>query len=493
MNNLAKKSKTAFLWDFFGKISGQLISFVISIFLARLLNPEVFGILAMINVVIALSSSFTDMGLGVALIQKEKLEDSHYSSVFYFNIISGFLLAILLFFLSEPIAKFYNNTELILVAKTMAPLFLLNSIGLVIRLKLRKELEYKVPIQSNLIASITSGIIGVIMAFSGFGVWSLVAQSLINPIIANIWLFTFVHWRPKLNFSLKALYELWHFGFRMFLSNLINTILVNVDSLIIGRLFSASTLGFFYRSKSLNNLVVQYSSDSLMSVLFPVISKLQNDKERLKLVVFKSLNLISMLSFLISGFFFIIGEDLIILLFTEKWRGSVDVFKLLIISAYAYPISALLVNIISGLGNSSAFLKLEIIKAILFSLNLIIGFYYGLEGYLYGYAFTVFLSILINIIYASHDLEVTGYWFIKIILPYFLITIPSVVFVAIFNSSISIEDRLLHLFINAALFGTIYFILSRLIKSKGLNYMLSELSKFKALERICTKLNFEVT
>ncbi|NPA68760.1 MAG: lipopolysaccharide biosynthesis protein, partial [Chlorobi bacterium] len=401
MEDLKQKSIKAFVWDFSGKIANQFVSFIVSIFLARLLSPEDFGMLAMINVIIMLSSGFINMGLGEALIQKKNINDKHYGSVFFFNIVVGITLSGLLFVFAPLIGKFYNNSDLIPITRTMSLLFIFNSFGNVIRVKLRKDLNYNIPTKAGLISSFISGIIGIAMAFTGFGVWSLVVQSLLNPVIANLYLFTTVKWKPVLQFKWHALKDLWSFGFRMFLSGIINTIFVNLDSIIIGKLFSAGTLGFYYRARSLNNYIIKYSSASLMSVLLPALSKVQDDLKRFKSIVRKSYHLIALIAFFLTGFFFVTGSDFIILLFGEKWLPTVSYFQIIIITGFAYPLSSLLVTILSASGNSKAFLKLEIIKKIFFGISLTLGFIWGVTGFLICNAFVIFINFYLNIIFAG--------------------------------------------------------------------------------------------
>jgi len=180
LSDLKKQSYKAFAWDFTGKIAGQSVGFIISIFLARILSPEDFGLLAMVTVVIGLSGSLADMGLGMALIQRKEVTDAHYGSVFFFNITVGILLSSLLYFAAPLIGLFYENDDLIAIAEAMAVLFILNSIGIVIRIKLRKDLEYGIPTRAGLVSAAISGAIGVTMAYQGFGVWSLVIQSLLT-------------------------------------------------------------------------------------------------------------------------------------------------------------------------------------------------------------------------------------------------------------------------------------------------------------------------
>ncbi len=478
MEDLKQKSIKAFVWDFSGKIANQFVSFIVSIFLARLLSPEDFGMLAMINVIIMLSSGFINMGLGEALIQKKNINDKHYGSVFFFNIVVGITLSGLLFVFAPLIGKFYNNSDLIPITRTMSLLFIFNSFGNVIRIKLQKELNYGIPAKAGFISSFISGIIGIAMAFTGFGVWSLVVQSLLNPVIANFYLFSTVKWKPVLQFKWHALKDLWDFGFRMFLSGIINTIFVNIDSVIIGKLFSPETLGFYYRARSLNNYIVQYSSASLKSVLFPTLSKVQDNIIRFKSIVQKSYHLIATIAFFLTGFFFVTGSDFIILLFGEKWLPAVSYFQIIIISGYAYPLNSLQTTILSASGNSKSFLKLEIIKKTLSGISLALGFIWGITGFLILKTITTLINFQLNLFFAGKQMKTGYFWFLKMILPYFFITVFLAGSLFLFKNQIQ-TIRFFRFLISGTLFSVFYLFFLLFFKVDGIFILWSEIRNFK--------------
>jgi O-antigen/teichoic acid export membrane protein len=433
-----------------------------------------------------------DMGLGLALIQRKEVDDNHYGSVFFFNIMVGAFLALVLFFCSTPLAKFYHREIIGQLAKVMSLLFVLNSFGNVLRIKLRKELDYGIPTQANLLAAVFSGAIGIIMAIKGFGVWSLVIQGLLNPLINNVYLFYRIHWRPKLIFKIKALQELWSFGFRMFISMLLDTVFSNLDSIIIGKLFSPATLGYFYRAKSLNNLIIQYSSSSLTSVLFPVISKLQAERDRLKDIIFRTFHLLNFITFFLVGLFYVTGQDIIIILFSSKWQPAIPLFKLLIISGYAYPLSAILVNIVGGLGNSRNLLKLEIIKKVFFGINLSVGFFFGIKGYLYGYTFVCAVSVCANVFLAANELSVSIKWFLSIIFPYLVIALIGDIMVLVIERFLHV-NHIFDLFLASFIFIGCYGGLNKLFNLIGMKLLFNEIQKYHLFEEIRHRMNLFIT
>ena len=474
MSSLKAQGTKAFIWDFFGKMATHGMGFVVSIFLARLLEPSDFGLIAMVMVIIGIASVFTDVGLGGALIQRRRVHPVHYSSVFYFNIVIGLFLTLITYYSAPWIREFYNNDELLPLTQVMSFSFILGALSSVQSTRLRKELNYALLTKIGLISSLASGIIGISLAFWGAGVWSLVVQTLSMGIMYNILIWTAGHWKPTLEFSWKALTQLWGFGFRMFLSGMLDAIFTRIDFLIIGKLFPPATLGYFQRAKSLNSMVVQYSSGSLMAVLFPVLSKVQNDLPRFQDIIMKSLGIISFVVFLLLGGLYLVSEELIVLLFSDKWLPSVAFFKILVLSGFAYPISALLVNVLSSRGNSKAFLRLEIYKKFIATVNFLVLYYFGINAFLYGLVVQATLGVSLNILFASREIKLPFYLFAKPILSQMSITVVAVVLTALITQNIELMDIIM-LIIKGSLFTLLYFLFNFVMKTSSFEYTLVEI------------------
>ena len=421
MDNLKSKGIKAFIWDLGGKLLIQGIGFIITIILARLLEPSDFGLIAMIMVVIGIAQVFTDVGLGGALIQKRKLLPIHYSSVFYFNILIATCLTLITYFSADLIATFFDNRTLIPLTQSVSLLFIISALSSVQSIRLRRQLNYTLLTKVSFMSSLLSGAIGVVLAINGIGVWSLIAQVILQGIFYNLIIWSYSEWKPSLTFSLKALMQLWKFGFRMFLSSVLDAIFTRLDFLIIGKVFSASTLGYFQLAKQFNSLVIKYSSGSLMAVMFPLLSQVQKDLPRFQNIILKSLNILCFVVFLLLGFLYLTAEDLITFLFTEKWLPSVEYMKILILSGFGIPISSLLVNVLSSRGNSRAFLNLEILKKSLHVFNFINAYYNGIEMYLYGLIGVTIFSVSLNILFARTELNMRAFIFFKPILTQMLI------------------------------------------------------------------------
>ena len=478
MDNLKQKSFRAFAWDLTGKLADQGIGFFISIILARLLMPSEFGLIAMAMVVISLASVLIDSGLGVALIQRKELTNYHYGSVFYFNMVAGTFLTILFFFLSGYIADFYNRPELKAIMQALSFSFIIDSFTRVQAAWLTKQLKFGVLTKARIAALITSGITGVSLAFAGYGVWALVWQTLANGIIRNLYINFFSGFNFKYKFSFDALKELWGFGFRMFISGIIARFVEQADNLIIGKIFTPATLGFYSRAKSLNQFVIKYTSSSLMSVIFPVLSSIQNDKERYNKIVYKSFHVLNLITFFLIGYLFINVKDIVVILLTSKWLPSVQYFKILLLAGYGYPFSALLVNIISSKGNSKVFLKLEIVKQSFFALNLLFGFYWGITGYLYINVFVVLIAVILNIRFASMEMNVNSLSFYKVIFPYLFLTIVIIPFILMLDKIVFYNMNIyLHFIVLSTVFISVYLFFVVILKLKGFTILLKEIRR----------------
>lgn len=473
MENLKDKSIKAYTWDFFGSLASQIMALIFSIFLARLLEPAEFGLIAMVMVIVGVAGVFTDIGLGGALIQRRKVLPVHYSSVFYFNVSAGFLLTLITYLSAGWVGDFYKNDDLVPIAQVMSLTFLINAFSNVKTIKLRKELEFGVLTKLSFIASFASGVVGVILAANGGGVWSLVAQALSMGIVFNVLIWSVSQWKPSFLFSVKALKQLWGFGFRMFLAGMIEAIYTRLDYLIIGKLFLPETLGYFYRAKSLNLMVVKYSSGSLMSVLFPVLAQVKNNLPRFKRIVIKTLGVINFLTFLLLGCLFLISEELITLLFGYKWLPSVHFFQLLILSGFAYPIGSILVNVLHSRGKSKLNLRLQIYKKLILTSAFLVLYIWGVDMYLYSLIIVLIINSILNIFFVSRDIDIPMYQFILPIIYQAVISILSVMIVLHVTIKMCDCNAIELLMFKGFLYTVFYFLISRIFRTSSSEYFLA--------------------
>lgn len=287
---LKEKVFSGVFWRFGEQISSQLVSFLVSIVLARLLEPKQYGVIAIVSVFISLANVFINDSFSKALIQKKEISTVAFSSVFYFNIIFSWIIYLVIYIMAPFIANFYHEPILIPVTRGLALLIPIAGINSIQQAYVSRKMQFQRFFWSTLIGTIGSGIIGILMAYNGYGIWALVGQQISNNLINTLVLWFTVKWRPTLEFSRSSLLSLISFGWKVLVTNLINTVYDNLKSLIMGKIYTSSILAFYNRGYNYPSLLISNITISLDSVLFPAMSKIQDDKLRLK----KALRLLSL-------------------------------------------------------------------------------------------------------------------------------------------------------------------------------------------------------
>ena len=352
------------IWRFAERCGAQIVQFIVSIVLARILAPEAYGIIALVTVFTTILQVFVDSGLGNALIQKKDADDLDFSTVFYTNIVICLVLYIGIFISSPTIARFYDDLNLIPVIRVLSLTLVISGVKNVQQAYVSKKMIFKKFFFATLLGTIGAAFLGVIMAINGMGVWALVAQQLFNLSLDTIILWITVKWRPKLCFSFKRLKKLFSFGWKLLVSSLIDTVYNNVRQLLIGKLYSSADLAYYNRGKQFPNLIVQNINNSIDSVLLPTMSQEQDNKEKVKNMTRKAIKTsVFIMAPLMMGLAFT-SKNVVTLILTEKWLECVPYLCIFCITYMFYPIHSANLNAINAMGRSDLFLKLEIIKKI---------------------------------------------------------------------------------------------------------------------------------
>lgn len=406
-NSLKKKTISGLLWSFGDMVGNQGIQFVIQIILARLLVPEDFGIIGMILVFVALSNSLVDSGFTQALIRDQKADQTDYSTVFYFNLaVSIFIYGVL--FLSAPlISNFFDQDQLTAIVRVLALGVIINAFSIIPRAMFTKEVDFKVQAKVNMAASVLSGIVAVAMALLGFGVWSLVVRMLaLNGIQAMLLVF-YRRWLPSLVFSTASFKRLFGFGWKLLVSGLIDTAYNNIYYLIIGKQYSATSLGYYTNASKFSDVATQTLTATIQRVTYPVLSGIQDQEERLKQSFKKVIKLSGFLIFPVMVGVAAIADPLIYLIFGEKWMTMVPYFQLLCIAGMLYPIHALNLNILQVKGRSDLFLYLEIIKTIVPTVLILIVIWmdWGITILVVTIVLDSYISLFINIYFSGREIS----------------------------------------------------------------------------------------
>lgn len=408
----------------------QITQFIVGLILARILSPDEFGLVGMITVFIAISQSIVDSGFGQALVRKQDISDTDYSTVFYFNLITGVFL-FLVFYVAAPwMASFYDRPELKGIARALAFIILINATNITQRTRLVRSINFRQLMKVNLIAAVISGLIAVGMALYGFGVWSLVARSIAGSLVQSIILWFRGRWIPSAEFSRNSFRSLFSFGSKLLVSGLIDTIYRNVYLLIIGKFFSAAELGYYTRSDQFTRLASQNLTGTVQRVSYPVLSMVQDEDERLKAGYRKLIQSTMYVTFLIMLGMAAMAKPMIVTLIGEKWLPSVEYLQLLCFSAMLFPLHALNLNILNVKGRSDLFLRLEIVKKLLAVPVILAGIALGIKAMLVGLIILSFISYFINSYYSARLIRYPVSEQLEDILPSFFValTISGLIF-----------------------------------------------------------------
>ena len=391
-----KKILVNFIWRFAERCGAQLVTFIVSIVLARILAPEDYGTIALITVFTTILQVFVDSGLGTALIQKKNADDMDFSSVFYFNFIVCIILYICMFFSAPFISKFYNDNSLTPVIRVISLTIVISGVKGIQQAYVSKYMMFKRFFFSTIGGTIFSAILGIILAYEGCGVWALVAQQLSNTAIDTLILWLTVKWRPKRIFSWKRLKALLSFGWKLLLSSLLDTCYSNLLNLIIGKLYSSADLAFYNQGDKFPKVIVTNVNTSIDSVLLPTMSGAQDNRERVKNMTRRAIKTSTyiMAPFMMGLAF--CAEPIDRLVLTDKWLPCVVFLRIFCITYMFWPVHTANLNAINAMGRSDWFLRLEVIKKIMGMIILLSTMWFGVKAMAYSSLLTSVLSQIIN-------------------------------------------------------------------------------------------------
>lgn len=380
MENLKEKAFNSTIWSALERFGTQGLQFIIIVVLARILSPKDFGLIGMLAIFIALARVFVDSGLGTALIRKQNATSEDYSTVFIFNIITGFVIYLCLFFTSPYIADFYNEPKLVMLTRVISLNFLIGSFGSIHITILSKKLNFKIQTQISILSNLISGVIAIILAYWDYGVWALVIQSISYSFSSTIFYWLSNTWKPNLKFSTKSFRNLFGFSSKLLISILIDTIFQNIYLVIIGKWFNVFDLGYYTQAKKIQETPSLTINNIIQRVSFPVFSSIQHENERLKDGLKRTIKILVFVLFPVMLGLLAVSDSFVRIIFSEKWINSILYLKLLCIVGIFYPLQSINLNILNVKGRSDIFLRLEIIRKSLIILSIAIGFKWGIIG-----------------------------------------------------------------------------------------------------------------
>lgn len=474
-SDLKKKTVSGVLWSFAGQFSVQGIQFLVSIVLARLLSPDDYGMIGMLAIFLAISQVFIDGGFSSALIQRKECDDTTYSTVFYINVGISIICYGILFVAAPFIASFYGQPILKDIARVSSLSLIIGALSATNTVQLTKRIDFKTQSKINVLSAILSGITGIVMAYSGFGVWALVAQSVSLALFKLIMTVMSVRWFPSLVFSGTIFKELFSFGSKLVVVSLISSVYTNIRSLIIGKRFSPADLGQYTTANKFATMAGTSLSGVLYNVSFPVLSKVQDDDAVLldayKRFLSVSAFAIFPLMMLLAG----IAEPLIRFLVTDKWLECVPFLQILCFGWMYDCLTKINLNLLYVKGRSDLVLRLEIVKKTIAFTILFASCFLGIIGICVGAAIYDFIAFFCNTYYTKRLL---GYGFKEQFLqtlPYLLLSLM-VLAVSLLVCCLNLSPLPLIL-IAVTASGTIYLMLSWAMRLSALKELLTILKQ----------------
>lgn len=479
MQDAKSKTVNGFLWRFAEKWGAQAIVFVVSIILARKLEPAAYGTVALANVFIAVLGVFVDSGMGNALIQKKNADDLDFSSMFYFNMAMCLVLYTIMFFAAPLIAKFYGIPELTAMVRVSSLTLIVSGVKNVQQAYVSRHMLFKRFFFASLGGTIIAAAVGIAMAYMGFGAWAIIAQSLIDATLDTVILWFTVKWRPKKMFSFLRLKALFSYGWKLLVSGLIDTIYNKLRTLIIGKRYTSEDLAFYNKGENFPSLFVTNINTAIDSVLFPTMSKAQDDKAVVRQMTRRAIKTSTYILMPLMMGLAVCAEPIIRILFTDKWLPCVFFLRVFCFSYAFWPIHTANLNAIKAVGRSDIFLKLEILKKSINLLAIGVTMFISVEAMAWSVIFT---SISGQIINSWPNKKLLGYSYlsqIKDMLPSILLS--CFMGAAVWSITLlPIGNDWLMLAIQVPLGIAIYVGGSKLFKFEMFDYLLNAIKEFLA-------------
>lgn len=403
--SLKQKTFKGVIWSAVERFSTQGVQFLFGILLARLLTPDDYGMIAMLTIFMAVSQTFIDSGFGNALIRKTDRTEQDKATVFFFNIFMAAACYGIIFLAAPFVAKFYNMPELTSILRVLAISLIFQAFASIQRLNLTIELNFKMLAKISLSGALAGGTAGLICAYNGLGVWSLVVQQMTNIAFRVILFWILVHWRPKCFFNKASFKNLFGFGSKLLASGLLNTLYDNIYDLIIGKVFAAATLGNYTRAAHFANFPSSNITGIFQRVTFPVLSKIQDDHEKLRTAYLKFLNIATLVIFPLMIGLAALAKPFILLVLTDKWIEVILILQIICFAQMWYPVHAINLNMLQVMGRSDLFLKLEIIKKLVGITVLCITLPHGIIAMCFGQWFNACFGLVVNTYYSGKMLN----------------------------------------------------------------------------------------
>lgn len=467
--SLKDKTVKGVVWSSVERFSVQGVQFLVMLVISRLLDPKDFGLVGMLAIFLAVAQSLIDSGFSQALIRKQNRTEVDNSTVFYFNIVVSAVLYLILYAIAPWVSDFYNEPQLCSLMRVLCLIVIVNSFAVVQRAIYTASINFKTQAKASFIAALASGLVGVWMAYNGYGVWTLVWQQLLNAGINTLLLWIYSNWYPRWAYSWQSFRELFAFGSKLLASGLLNTLYTNIYLLVIGKIFNAASLGYYTQADRFTKLPSSNITGILQRVTYPVLCSIQDDNERLREDYRKLLRLSAFIIFPMMCLLAGVAYPLVELLLGEKWRFAATLIIPLSFNMMWWPIHAINLNLLQVKGRSDLFLRLEIIKKIIGVTVLVLSIPFGLLFMCYAGIGTSLICLIINTYYTGKLIQVGFLMQMKDLMGTLVLSL--IVFVIVYNIALIVGNLATQLFIGLLMGSLFYLSTAYLLKFKELGYI----------------------
>ena len=468
--NLKNKTIFGVLWNAFELIGSRLIQLIMIIILAHILEPKDFGVVALLAIFMELSKVLLDSGFSQALIRKEDTNQKDFNSVFYFNIVISIIIYIILYYIAPLISEFYHYPELTDISRVIFLVIIINSFGIVPNAIMTKDINFKVLAKGTILANLFAGIVAIFLAYYyNFGVWALVFQMLLSTFLRVVLLISFSKWKPSLSFSFVSIKTLFIFSRNLLLFGIIDVIASNIQSLLIGKFYTQSDLGFYSQGKRLSDIPSQTLTSIIRNVTYPMLSRINHNTIQLKEVYRKVITLTVFIIFPLMFILIGIGEDFITLILGNKWIPVIKYFILMCLIGAIYPLYSIHQNIFLARGNSSLLLKLSIAQRVITLSVVFITIQFSVLALVIGQVISTTINTLIIMYYAGREINYSMLEQLRDIMGIVFLSLFMLISIYLLGKSINLENLYLTIFIQVFMGLFIYISLAFFLKFKILN------------------------
>lgn len=467
MSELRNKTKFGLYWSAAGHLINRGMQFVFGIVLANLLSPDAYGVVGMLSIFVCIVKLFVDCGFSQSLIRKQDRKQIDFSTEFFFNIVVGFIGYLVLFIASPFIASFYNMPILSPVLKVVGLGVIINSLCVVQSSQFAIRLDFKTPAKLSMITQLTTGCVGILLAYYGWGVWALVLQQLAGSVLYAILVWYLAGWKPTFEFSKESFKYQWNFGSKVLASNMIQQVYDNLYPLVIGKFFSARSLGLYSRAQAFAFFPSTNISSIINSVVFPILSKINQEVDRVISIYRKMIKATAFLVFPMMLGLAAVASPLIKILLNEEWFPCITYLRLLCLALIWQPLSSIHLNTIKVIGRTDVVLKLEIMKRGAGLLSIFGAIPYGVTGMCIGFDIFYIYCFTLNTYFVSRTLGVKFLTQVKDILP---ILLNAVIMAVLVYLTTLVFDNIFLQLLGGIIIGIVYYSLSSYLCMKSLMF-----------------------